>query len=181
MPATPSYDALVRQVADLEKQIVELQKIKTAVHRTNDADRERRFQKIFSLSQDLIAYVDGHYTYRMINDLFCRDKGKNHDEIIGRTVAELIGQELFSQTVKAQLDRCLSGEIVRYRGWLEYPSVGRRYRDVTNFPDRLADGTISGVFIVIQDLTDIKLEQEAKNTEQALLSHILTSLEFRVS
>jgi hypothetical protein len=126
MAATPSCDALVQQVADLKKKIVELQKVKIDVQRANDEDIKRRFQNVFSLPHDLVAYVDSNYTYRMINDRLCRDKRKSKDEIIGRKVAEVVGPQLFSQVIKPQLDRCLSGEIVHYQGWLEYPVTGHR-------------------------------------------------------
>ena len=176
MPSKPSYDALVQKVAALEKRIRELQQVENAFQRSSDEEIQRRFEKIFSLSQDFIAYVDGDYTFRMVNDQFCRDQGKTNDETIGRQVAEIVGEKLFQQTIKTHLDRCLSGEIVHYQGWFEYPLVGRRYRNITYFPDRLADGPVIGVFVIIQDSTAMKLEQEGKKTKQALLSHILASI-----
>jgi PAS domain S-box-containing protein len=85
--------------------------VRDITQRKLQEDTLRRYEKIFSLSQDLIAYVDVDYIYRMINEQFCHDHGKTREEIIGRTIAEVCGEGLFTQTVKMQLDRCLSGEI----------------------------------------------------------------------
>lgn len=145
--------------------------VRDITQRKLQEDTLRRYEKIFSLSQDLIAYVDVDYIYRMINEQFCHDHGKTREEIIGRTIAEVCGEGLFTQTVKMQLDRCLSGEIVRYQEWFECCAIGRRYRDVTYYPDRLTDGTVRGVFTVFHDLTDFfEMTREVKEAEQALLN-----------
>lgn len=144
--------------------------VRDITQRKLQEDTLRRYEKIFSLSQDLIAYVDVDYIYQMINEQCCNDHGKTREEIIGHTIAEVCGEGLFSQSIKKQLDRCLSGEIVRYQEWFEYSVIGRRYRDVIFYPDRLTDGTVRGVFAVFHDLTDVfEMTHEVKQAEQALL------------
>lgn len=169
----PIFFELSASVVQLENEALIQVVARDITKRKQREDALRRYEKIFSLSQDLIAYVDVDYIYKMINEQFCKDNKRVRDDIIGHSVAEVLGDKIFTETVKDQLDRCLSGEIVHYQEWFEYPAIGRRYKEVTYYPDRLTDGTILGVFAVIHDLTDLKITQEAKEAEQTLLSHLL--------
>lgn len=133
----------------------------------------RRYEKVFSVTKDIVAFVDANYIYQMVNESYTRDHNKKSEEIVGRSVAEMLGQDLFQETVKPHIDRCLSGETVRYKAWFEYTAVGRRYRDVTYYPHRLEDKRVAGVFVVARDMTYLKLAQEAQQAKHNLLSHIL--------
>lgn len=138
-------------------------------------DTLRRYEKIFSVTQDLVAFVDENYIYQMANESYTRDYKTKHDQIVGHSVAELLGDEIFLQTIKPQIDRCLSGELVRYQAWIDYPSIGRRYRDITYYPYRLSNGSVAGIFAVVHDLTDLKLAREAQEAKHTLLSHVLNN------
>lgn len=135
-----------------------------------------RFKEIFSRSQDLIDSIDDKYTYRMINQQFCKDYNREPEQIIGHSVAHILGKEVFTKTIKPQIDRSLNGEVVHYQGWFEHETIGRRFRDVSYYPDKSADGSINGIFTITQDLTDFKEVQKAKKAEQALLSHVLANI-----
>ena len=65
------------------------------------------------------------------------------EDILGRSVAELLGRETFESLVKGHLDRCLSGEVVNYQDWFDFPAVGSRFLDVFYYPVFDADQTIS--------------------------------------
>lgn len=54
MSATPSYDALVQQVANLEKRIEELQKVEAAFQRINDEDMQHQ-----ALLSQILANIPG--------------------------------------------------------------------------------------------------------------------------
>ncbi|AGF77955.1 PAS domain S-box [Desulfocapsa sulfexigens DSM 10523] len=150
--------------------------VKDATKRNGRECLQRRFENILSLSKDLIAYVDTDYIYQFVNEHFCQSQGKQQDQIIGSSIAEIVGEEPFLQIIQPQIDHCLGGNIVRYQDWITCKSSGRRFKAVTYYPDRTVHGHIQGVFAIIHDLTDSKLVQEVKDAEQALLSHVLDSI-----
>lgn len=135
-----------------------------------------RFEKILSLSKDLISYIDTDYTYQFVNEQYCKSYGREHDQIVGCSVAEVIGKEVFLEIIQPDIDRCLAGEIIRYQHWFKDQIGERRFKDVCYFPDRSVDGLVRGVFVLSRDLTDFKLAQDAKNSEQSLLAHVLGSI-----
>ena len=135
-----------------------------------------RYEHIFSLTEDLIAFIDKNYIYKLINENYSKAHNKKWDKIVGYSVAELFGDKIFQQTIKPQFDRCLSGETVHYQTWVEFSPSERRYRDATYYPYRLSDGSLDGVVAIIRDLTDTKLAEEKEQLERERLTHVLQAI-----
>ena len=175
--STPIPCELSISVVQLEGKSGVLLAVKDITARKKQENTLRCYERVFSVTKDLVAFIDEDYIYQMVNDSYLRDHGKKREEIVGHSVFSLHGErgELL-HTVKSHIDRCLSGETVRYQAWFEYPGVGRRYRDITCYPHRLADKSVTGVFVVAHDLTYLKLAQEAQQAKHNLLSHILNHM-----
>ncbi len=87
-------------------------------------------------------------------------------EIIGHTVEELLGKELFTSVVKGYLDRCFEGEEIHYQSWFDFPETGKRFMDVYYYPFRETDHTISGAVVNSRDITRRKtLEDKLRESE----------------
>ncbi|OOZ38119.1 hypothetical protein BOW53_16510 [Solemya pervernicosa gill symbiont] len=119
------------------------------------------FDYIRSVSDDLVSYVAADYTYQAINASYLEFHQMGRDEVIDHTVAEILGEEIFSSTIKRQIDRCLNGEHVSFEKWFEFSSVGRRYLSVTYNPfiPSGSDDAI-GVVVTARDITEYQLQQE---------------------
>jgi len=78
-----------------------------------------------------------------------------------------LGSEAFTEFFKGHMDRCLAGELVHYRSWLNFPGLGRRYLDVFYTPFIETDGTASGVFVSSRDITDLKRAEEVLMEQSA--------------
>ncbi len=129
----------------------------------------RRYGSMVSASSDLMVFVDATYTYQAANPASCDAHLKTQDEILGHTVAEVLGQKLFETQIKPQLDRCLSGERVNFGFWWDSPGRGRLHADAQYDPFYDADGSVSGVLVDVRDTTDSKKAEEAlKKSEQRL-------------
>ena len=71
------------------------------------AQEELRWNEVtLSTIADPISYVDRNYVYRFVNQTYSRYAKRPRQEIVGRTVAELLGAETFQASVKPHLDRC---------------------------------------------------------------------------
>lgn len=117
-------------------------------------DRLRRFQDMLTASKELMAFVDDRYVYQAVNDTYLAYHEKERAEIVGRSVAEVLGAEVFANLLKANLDRALSGEQVRCTNWFTFGSIGKRYMETMYYPSFTEDISITGVVVKICDITE---------------------------
>lgn len=120
-----------------------------------------KYKQIVSSTPDGISLLDTSYKYNIINDTYEQFSGKKREEIIGLTVAEFLGDSVFTNQIKDNFDRCLKGETVRYQTWIQYPKLGERFVDITYFPYLDKKSEIVGVVANTRDITDYKKAQEA--------------------
>ncbi|GAB4240481.1 MAG: hypothetical protein Kow00121_66900 [Elainellaceae cyanobacterium] len=130
-------------------------------------NRFRRYERIVSATTDAISLVDRQYRYQIVNQAYLDWNQKFYTDIVGRSVSELLGQEVFETVIQPRLDRCLAGETVQYNEWFEFPGLGRQFLSVTYSPSREADQTISGVVVSVRNITPLKQAEEAvRQSEQ---------------
>jgi PAS domain S-box-containing protein len=115
----------------------------------------RAYQRIVSSTDDFISLIDGNYRYRIVNSAYSRRTQEPTDLILGRTVAEVLGEGVFRELVKEKLDRCLRGETIRYQAWFEFPEASARFLDMTYMP-YVENDVICGVVVNGRDITDLK-------------------------
>ena len=127
-------------------------------------DRLRRHEQIISTSDDLMAFIDKNYIYQAVNRALLQVWNKEEEsEIVGHSVADLIGEEEFQTTVKEKLDRCLTGETIRYAHWFDFASAGQRFMDVRYQPYPDEQGQIVGVIVNSRDITERKQLQQQQD------------------
>ncbi|MBX3468632.1 MAG: response regulator [Planctomycetes bacterium] len=135
-----------------------------------DAEELRRCERIVSATPDHISVVDRAYVYRTVNEAYLLAHGRRREEIVGKRVAALLGEEFFERVVRPRLDACLSGEIVQYTAWFEFAAVGRRFMSVTYYPFRDAAGQVAGAVVSARNETELhRTQQELREKEEQLL------------
>ncbi len=153
-----------------ERQVI-LSIVRDLSERQQSQEHQRRLEAIMSSTDDMMSYIDGNYRYLTVNEAYLREYEFHRDDIINKTVAEVMGPEVFATVVKAQLDRALAGEPIKYQNWFEYGSGEKRYKDVTYQPHKSTDGRIVGVVVVVHDLTLNKKFAEERLELEAQLAH----------
>ena len=117
------------------------------------------YKNIVSSTDDFISLADSDYVYHIINDSYLRLNREKTKDIIGQTIASVLGEDVFYKIIKERFDRCLTGEVVRFQTWLEYPEAGRRFMDFTYSP-YMENGIIKGVTVNGRDITERKRAEE---------------------
>ncbi|MBF0311480.1 MAG: response regulator, partial [Magnetococcales bacterium] len=126
----------------------------------------RQYEAIVAASKDHMAFLDRRFVYRAVNRAYLDNHGREYHEIVGHAVPELLGEEMFAR-IRPNLDRCLAGETVNYQDWFDFPVSGRRWMDVSYFPQWRNDGQVGGIVVSSRDITDRKaMEDELRRSEE---------------
>lgn len=131
-------------------------------------ERVRQFHELIEGTEDMCGIADADYRYLWVNRAYLDLHGLQHEEMEGRTLPEVLGEDYFEETVKPRTDRCLAGEIQRFEIERELPGVGRRKLLARYYPIDAPDGGRRRVGAVITDVTEIR-EAEAALAAQARL------------
>jgi PAS domain S-box-containing protein len=140
-------------------------------HLKDYEDQLRKYEQIVSASKDLMSLVSRDFVYEAVNDKYLEYYALSREEIIGRTVWEIMGQQSFATQINSRLEQAFSGEPSNYQDHFDYAGCGRRYMDVSYFPLFGAEGKVEGVVVNARDITETK-----KLEEQLLQSQKIESI-----
>lgn len=114
-----------------------------------------QYEKIMSVSQDFLSYVDSDYIYQAVNDTYQKAFKLSTDQIVGKSLKQIFGDDFFNKTVKPKFDEALSGQNVDYETWMTLPAWGRRFIDVSYHPYFSKNNSeVEGVVVKLNDITD---------------------------
>lgn len=177
----------LRQLADLATHLIlsEHDHLELQRRRTEDSTRQHELLVAASAAGlDLKSFVDANYVYRYVNRTYLDYWGLSPDAIIGKRVADLMGEERFSAIVKPRIDRALAGETVSYETELSFPLRGLRQLEVFYLPARDDQGRVVGAVVRGHDVTKLKQSEaqlrdtvallEQKAMEQQRFIHIIS-------
>ena len=133
-------------------------------------------ERVFQASHDHISILGRDYRYRRVNPTYERIHGYSKQELVGMSVSELLGDEVFDQTVKPKLDQCFQGNDVHYEGWFKFADDQDYYMSVSYLPLVSENTDIEELVVIARDMTDRKRIEEALQANQQQLRTILDAM-----
>ena len=120
----------------------------------------------------IVAVVGADERYRYVNNGFVQWYGRRSEDIVGRTVSEILGPEEYERS-RPWLSRVLAGETVRFEK--DYPGKREaRHLAISYIPLRLDSGPVDGFVGVAQDITTLR--QETGRLQNLVETDALTGL-----
>lgn len=121
----------------------------------NRLEHTQQLRRLADAVPAYIYYVDAQQRFVFVNQTCVEHFQRPANDAVGRTVAELCGAANY-QSMRPSLEAALRGERVRReeKQWLANGSV--RQLDASYVPDRRADGSIAGCFVLATDITERK-------------------------
>jgi len=133
---------------ELQNQITERKFIEDTLR-----EREQMLRLITDNIPAQISYVDSELRYRFVNAQYEKDFDRPRSEITGLTVRELWGDDLWKE-LKPYIDIVFAGNVPGVEFDISVEILGEpRVRKSTYIPDRDNKGTVTGYFILSEDVS----------------------------
>ena len=125
---------------------------------------------------DRISIIDANYKIVCTSPAVAKVWKLDIEEIVGLTLADLVGQENFNNDLKHHVDLALSGTASYHNFWQSSSVRYRQHTDARYLDYRCkpwtVNGRIAGAIINVQDLTDIhRAEKNLAQTQQRLTDY----------
>lgn len=144
-----------------------------------EKEREKK-ERAATNPLDNSTLINRSYVYDFASEAYCRDHGKNRQDVVGYPVSHLWGIANFNKYIKKNLDKCFTGHVVRYENWLEFPGQEPKYYRVSYSPYANAKGEVTHAVVAYQDITDLKTEMDSIEKSEAGFKAILRNMHYGV-
>ncbi|HMJ08353.1 MAG TPA: PAS domain S-box protein, partial [Pyrinomonadaceae bacterium] len=110
--------------------------------------------RIVNAMPGLIVYIDTGLRYKFANRVYLETFGYRRDEIEGKTIAEVLGDEA-AEKFRPRLEAALAGEPQIFETEVTYRTVGTRWVRAEYTPDTEND-VVRGIFVSIVDISETR-------------------------
>jgi PAS domain S-box-containing protein len=110
----------------------------------------------------MVAFIDTQMRYTFRNDAHRRGVARPDDQVIGKTIAEVLGKRAFAD-MREHAEAALAGRQVSFATTIPQTDGRVRHIESEYVPHRGEDGSVTGFFAVVRDVT------EAREAEQELV------------
>jgi len=140
---------------------------------------QAELQSVINRTPFMLVRCSRDLRYRFISEAYAQMIGRRRDEVIGKTIAEMLGAEGLN-TLRPFIERVLRGETVEFECELGFPEAGIRYLRITYRPELDAAKKVDGWIASLLDITEQKRVDDARNLIEAELRSISEKLEAEV-
>jgi PAS domain S-box-containing protein len=106
-----------------------------------------------------LTQCDKDLRYTFVNHAYADMFGLLPDQIIGKTVLEVIGRDA-CEVIRPYVERTLDGHSVQYEAEVPYQHAGRRFMRIAYMPHYGEGGAVVGWIAAITDISDRKRAEE---------------------
>lgn len=115
-----------------------------------------------------ISYLDREHYYRYANNRYTEIFQIPLQQIINRHCRDVLGDDYY-ETAKEKINKALSGEAFTFESSINIKSKGVIAVEISYIPDFDKSNIVSGIFVLVHDITDRKKVQEERREMQNLL------------
>ena len=112
-------------------------------------------QSVINRTPFMLVRCSRDLRYRFISEAYAQMIVRHRDEVIGKTIAEMLGAEGFD-TLRPHIEKVLRGETVEFECELNFANIGTRRLAIAYRPELDADGNVGGWIASLLDVTEQK-------------------------
>ena len=121
----------------------------------------------------MIAYWDADGRCRFANAAYERWFGVSPDALLGKHISELLGP-IYALNLP-HIEAALRGEFQAFEREIPDPAGGRPRHSLANYIPDVVDGKVQGFFVLVMDISEVKLAQLALQESEARFSGIFST------
>ncbi|WP_067561516.1 sensor domain-containing protein [Halofilum ochraceum] len=133
----------------------------------------RQYQQLIESSSDLFSVIDADYRYTFCNEAYAALYEKRPEDVIGKSVADMVGFDFFDTRVRPYIDRCLAGEPQRIEVERNYQHLGTRQLLIRSYPIPAPDGKTIRAASILTDTTELREIETELRTSRDRLERVL--------
>ncbi|WP_343345247.1 PAS domain S-box protein [Sphingomicrobium sp. XHP0239] len=122
----------------------------------------------------MLAYCDASLHYRFVNRPLADWMQVDRSQMLGRTVEEVMGAKAFAGR-RELLERALAGEKQWFAADYDHPALGPLTTQADYIPNMDDTGTVVGLTIIVQDVTDKRVAGRALSESETRFRRIADS------
>jgi signal transduction histidine kinase len=127
-------------------------------------------------SRSMLSIINRNYVYEKVNATFCHAHSITVESIIGKSLSEIWGKEIFEGNIRPNVDSCFSGNTIRYEANFDTPLFGNRYYEVVFRPIIKGRDEITHLLAETFDITDLRLSRKVVNEMEEEFIRLETNL-----
>ncbi len=159
------------QVVNINGESLIMISLRDISKRKDKEDRLRQFKWVVEGSNDLMSACGSDYRYLFANRAYREFYDLPEEEISGRKLTEVIGENTFEKIVKPRIDRSLNGEVVKFELNRTNPAQVKRTFSIIYYPLNWRKRN-SGVVSVMRDITKERKAEHALHVERNKLRNL---------
>ena len=101
---------------------------------------------------DMVAYLDTELRYLYTNDAYQKAFGRSAEEFLGKTVFDMLPQEVIESTLP-RWRQALQGKEVAFDSQINVAGAKKQWLYARVFPDLDDAGRVAGIFAILSDVT----------------------------
>jgi PAS domain S-box-containing protein len=134
--------------------------------------REAELQSVINRTPFMLVRCGRDLRYRFISEAYAQMIARRRDEVIGKTIAEMIGKKSFN-VLRPYIDEVLQGNAVDFECELDFQKAGRRRLHIAYRPELDDKGNVGGWIASLLDITEQKkLESELRTLSEQLETEV---------
>ncbi|NJD23006.1 MAG: PAS domain S-box protein [Melioribacter sp.] len=138
--------------------------------RRNIEEIRRKYEFIANASKELMCLINRDYKYEAVNEEYCLVLSKERSEILGKSISQIFGEDIFNNLIKENIDKCLNGQEIKHEMWFTFPVLGKKYMEITYYPYKNQGNKVTHVAFVNRDITERKKREDEIKKSQIQLA-----------
>lgn len=115
-------------------------------------DQSRMYSEIFIDSvQNPIMVVDGDLVFRKVNKKFCQCVAVSNEDILGETVEDIVGNDIYARVLSPLIKKALCGERAQGTHFVAFPGRNEVCYLVTCQPHFSVNGVVDAINICMHE------------------------------